>query len=107
QRPSSQGDFWSSNSIPVRLDQSVQIAEYMIDGDIRGLRIVLQLLIQDQWTAIYEYHVFPDEVTIVQHQKRQGRKRFKKTLPAKQSRQMAWNHFRHNWKSICDEFWSS
>ena len=96
--------FWTPNEKPELLDSTVQVVEIAISGDYQGLMVVLQLLVQGAWLPIYEYHVFADDVVIVQYQNRAGKRRTKKSLPARLSRKMAWNHYRGNWQNICQDF---
>lgn len=107
QLQASTASFWSPNPRPVFLDSSAQVIEQILDGTAQGLRVALLLQIQNQWTIVCEYDVFADDVVIIQYHRASGPKRMKKSLPSRQSRKMAWNHFRNNWQSIYNEFLSN
>jgi hypothetical protein len=99
-------NFWTPNPSPELLDRSVKVSEFSAEGETRGLRIVLQQLVDGQWLIVYEYQVFSDEVVIIQNHSRKGPARTRKSLPARLARKMAWNHFRGNWPDICAKFWA-
>lgn len=100
--------LWNANKEPVMLDARVRVVECeTMDGDMRCLLVILQLLSDGKWLTVFDYNVRPDEVVIHKYRRSGGRRMMKKSLPAKQSKQMAWNHFRSAWKSLCSEFWAS
>ena len=100
--------LWAAIEEPIMMDDSVRIMEKeAIEDDMRCLIVMLQLYSECQWITVFDYHISPDEVVINKYRRNDGNRVMKKTLPARQSKQMAWNHFRTNWQAICCEFWSS
>jgi hypothetical protein len=92
----------------VSLDQYAQVIELeTFENNTKGLIVALQLYTQGEWMTVFDYHVFANEVIIHKYQRHGGRRMMKKGMPAKQSKQMAWSHFRANWEAICKEFWAS
>jgi hypothetical protein len=97
--------LWTANLEPLLLDQFVQIVEAEIYvSDTRGLRVSLQLLHSGDWVTIYDYEIFPDETLIHQYKRTGGRTTTRRSLPAKQTKQLARNHFQNAWQSLCREY---
>jgi len=93
---------------PISLDQYAQVLEIeTFENNTRALIVALQLYTQGEWMTVFDYHVFANEVVIHKYQRHGGRRMMKKSMPARQSKQMAWSHFRANWEAICKEFWAS
>jgi hypothetical protein len=103
-----QDPLWTTNKEPVLLAQHVRVVESeMMEDNKRCLLVTLQIFTGGQWLTVYDYQIGAENLVIHKYRRAGGRRMLRKNMPAAQSKQFAWNHFRNSWQSLCNEFWSS
>ncbi len=97
---------WTASTTPEKIDDIAYIVESeMLDGDTRGLSIMLQVYSSGEWLTAAEYQVFPHASYVIKYGRSGERQRQVNSLPPKQSMQMARNNFRKNWQNLFREYW--
>ncbi len=97
------GENWSDRI--EQLTASARIVESkMQSGGSNEISISLQLNHKGAWLKIYEYKIFETETHVLKYTANGTFTKDKKSLPRKQSAEMAMNHFRNKFEALTDEF---
>lgn len=98
--------MWTPNPESERLEDFVYMSETeTLNGDTRGLSVVLQMYHGGEWRVVAEYQIFPDSVFQIRYSRSGERERRPSSLPPKAAKQLAHNDFRKNWQDILRAFW--
>ncbi len=97
------GQNWSDQI--EKLHENIRIVQSQLEGaDSPAESISLQVNASGFWAKIYEYKIYEAETHILKYTVNGTFSKHTKSLPKKQSTEMALNHFRNNYAGLTSDF---